>query len=361
MKKLLLLLLVCTQCSSIYPQQVFQLIGMEGDDSSFSQGSYRVMYDDTDDKAYKGKYTPYNTFAVSRKGNEVKFFRQSYLIVPTAQGFRYVTNEVNEVPNDTTLAEMDFEKYYTLRNSVTKPKLFTSKKEIENYIHSLDVSFVDAISVDYERITFITPNFYITEGFESEVHGGAAWFDAREKCNFYKLNPGFGQSSNYLADYLERDRLNKIIIDAVKEGYSDELSPGEPIDENFVMPWAGSLENYGEVYFSFIYFNNRVRVLPFVLLNGNAHRSFLAEGTLFEDEDLIKKFGIKQYGMETKALRDFISPDESTRTSIDEGKIKVYDNNTNRLLAEADFPIYRRLVMSEWALGKYVETWEKEF
>ncbi|MDU1906290.1 MAG: hypothetical protein E6772_16090 [Dysgonomonas sp.] len=361
MKKLFVLIAISMLCTTAYPQQVLQLIGIEGDDSSFSQGSYSVMYDDTDDRAYNGKYTPYNTLAVSRNGDEVKFFRQVYLIVPTALGFRYVANEVIEIPNDTTQAEMDFERFYTLRSSKTKPKFLTSKKEVENYIRSLDVSFVDAISVDYEKITFITPNFYITEGFESEVHGGAAWFDAREKCNFYKLNPKFGQSSNYLVDYLDRDKLNEIIIDAVKDVYSEEESPEEPIDENFSMPWAGTLGNYEEVYFSFIHLNNRVRALPFVLLNGNAHRSFLAEGILFEDEALIKKFGIKQYGAETTALRDFVSPDGSTRTSIDDKKIKVYDNVTNKLLAETDIPFFRRIVMSEWALGKYVEAWEKEF
>lgn len=361
MRKIILAFSFLLICAFSFPQKVIQLIGIDVDDSSYANGSYSTMYDNTDDKAYEGRYTPYHTIAVSRDGDNVKFLRQNYLVVPTAKGFRYLTNEVTEIPNDTTENEFDFEKEYTLQSSVTKPVFFTQRKKVQDYILSLEASFVDAIHIDYEKISFITPDFYITEGFESEVHGGASWFDATEKLNFYKLNPAFSPSSNYMSDYADRKLLNQIIKDAVLSAYYDGEAPEENIDEDYGMPWAGRLGDYQDVYFSFVYVNNRIKLVPYVLLNGNAHRSFIAQGDIFEDENINHKFGLKQYGEETDGLCDFVSPDESTRISIGDEKIKVYDHKSGRLLAENNFPRFHKIVMSEWALGKHVISWEKEF
>lgn len=362
MARLIILSLLLLPALTSYSQQVLQLIGIEADQSDYSKDSYAVMYDNTDDEVYEGKYNPYHTIAVSRNGDEVKLLMQNYLIVPTAKGFRYITNSVKETPNDTTQAEFDFEKEYKIRESYTAPRVFKNKSEIKNYILSLDATFEDAILINYEKISFVSPDFYITEGFESEVHGGASWFNATEVSHLYKLNPDFAQSSNRLGDYISRKDLNNVIIDVVNKDYSEEDErPEEPVDENFLLGWSGTIGTHDEVYFSFLHINNRIKIIPYVLLNGNSHRSFLAAGTIFEDENILYKFGLKQYGEETAALLDFVSPDGTTRIHIDEGKIKVYDTSSGKVLEEKDFPKTGRIVMSEWALGKYTERWEKEF
>lgn len=359
MKKYLFVYLIFLLSMQTRSQDVIQLIGVECDNSSLSEGSYSVMYDNSNDVAFKGKYIPYQTIGVVRKGDDVKLLLQNYLIVPTAQGFKYATQSVGEEPNDTTSVdlEMEFEKHYLYRSSYTVPRFFTNKKKIQDFISSQKPSFEDAIQIHYEKISFITPNFYITEGFESEVHGGATWFNATEISKFYKLNPKLEVSSNRLPDYLDRSAVNRIIKEALKDVYGEN----ESVNDDDLLPWAGPLGEHDEVYFTLVYLNNRVKVIPLTLLHGNSARAFLAMGEPFSDKSLLDKLKVKEYGDETKGVLEFVSPDLSTRTQIEDQKIEVYDNKDNRLLLEKTFPPFNRIVMSEWALGRFVDSWTSEF
>lgn len=340
----------------VHAQEVIQLIGLERDSSSLSQQSYSVMYDHSNDPVFEGKYMPYQTVMVQRKGDTVKICSQNFLIVPTVKGFRYVTQSVVETPN-VDEGELEFEALYKLRSTNSTPCFFDSKQKVKDLIVSENPSFQDAIDINFERISFISPNFYVTEGFDSEVHGGATWFNASEKSKLYKLNPQFAIFSNKLVDYLDRSKVNQIIIEAVKSSYGDESD----IDEDYLLPWGGPINKHDNVYFTLVYQNNQVYIVPLTLINGNSARSFLVEGKPFQDKSLLDKLGIKNNLVPTAKNLEFLSPDKSTRTLIENNVIKVYDQKEGRLLLERSFPKFNKLIMSEWALGGYVDKWSAEF
>lgn len=355
---ILFIILSFTALSHAEAQSVFHLIGFEADQSSFSKESYSVMYDNRDDLDFGEIYTPYFTLGVVRKDDNVSIVKQQYLIVPTSEGFKYITQAVVEEINDTTQAVEEFELEYKYRSSTAIPRLFSKKDEIRSFIHSQKPSFEDAIVINFQKISFITPNFYITEGFESEVHGGATWFNASEISELYAINPKFKSFSNQLTQYMKRQKLNPIVINAAKDIYRDEE---EGIDEEYSLPWGAPINELEDIYFTFQYENNQVNTIPLVLLHGNSARSFLLAGEPFNDPSILEKLSIKQSPSITNDKLEFISPDNSTRVLIDNNKISVYDNISRKLLLEKPIEPFQKVIMSEWALNKFTDKWASEF
>lgn len=358
---ILFITLLFTALNNSEAQNLIHLIGFEADNSSFSKQSYSVMYDNQNDLEFEGAYTPYFTLGIVRNDDKVSIIKQHYLIVPTSEGFKYITQEVVEEKNDTTqdIEEgLEFESEYKYRSSTAAPRLFSKRDEITSFINSQKPSFEDAISIDYQKISFITPNFYITEGFESEVHGGATWFNANEVSNFYSINPKFKSLSNQLTKYLNRKRLNPIVINAAKDVYGNE---DEIIDDEYLLPWGSPINQLEDIYFTFLYANNQVDIVPLILLHGNSARSFLSAGELFNDPAILEKFSIKQSPLKIENVLEFISPDNSTRVLIDNDKISVYDNVSSKLLLEKPIEPFNKIIMSEWAMNKFVDKWVNEF
>ena len=365
-KTLLLIYTVFVSVHIINAQEIMHLLGFEADDSSFGRGSYAVMYDNTDDVNYEKIYTPYYTIGIVRNNDEVKFLYQHYLIVPTQRGFLYLTQEVIEENNDTINAEFNFQKQYDLLDSSSKPIEFRTKKAINDFVLSQKPSFADAIDIRYRKLSFVTPNFYITKGFDSEVHGGATWFNATEVSELVKLNPKFSESSNELRNYYPNEKVNEIIMLAMDNVYGlvmDDSNEDETeINEDTFIPWGGSVKNHDDVYFTFEYNMGRAWVQPLVLLNGNSARSFLAEGKPFISDSIINKFIPQNRSSVSKGMT-FKSPDNnnSTEVEIKNDYVYVYDSNSRKLLFQKEIPPFNKIIMSEWALGKNVKNWEKEF
>jgi len=340
-------------------QNLIHLLGVEVDNSNFGKNSYATMYDSSDDESYDNVYAPYWTLGIVRNGDEISFLQQNYLIVPTAKGFVYITQEVTEVKNDTTQAEMDYELNYELGGSYSKPKLFTDKTIISKFIDTQKTSFKDAISITYRKLSFVTPNFYITEGFDSEVHGGATWFNATEKTELVKLNPKFAETSNKLREYFPDRLVNEIIVLAVDSIYGSNES--EPINENYLIPWGGEIKDHDDVYFTFEFYKGRPWIEPLTLLNGNSARSFLTRGSAFRYAPIIDKFIIRDADESPIKEKGFWSPDNTTDIEVKDGYIYVYNVSDAKLLAKKKIMPFNKIIMSEWALGKYVNNWEKEF
>ena len=340
-----------------------QLIGLDVDKSEYAKGSYGVMYDSEDGGESSKNYVSYRTIGVYRKGDQVKLLSLDFLLVPTAKGFKYVTQSTVEEKmkpyvksDDEDDYDRSFEKEYTLESSFSQPKFFDSKKEIEKFMRSLDPSFDDAISIEYEKISFIRPDFYITRGFESEVHGGASWFNATEITNFYPLNKKMNPFSNNLTHYLPRKKVNKIIIDvACSKDYLDAKC-----SEKTVLPWGSTIEEHQDVYFSLSYLHNQIYLQPLVLLNGNSSRSFLAYGEEKLYPSVNQKFGIKPTPKEKKPYT-FVSPHKHTGVTIENNKIEVIDLDSHKTLYSGKFPKFNKIVMSEWALGRYAKGWSDRF
>lgn len=344
-------------------QESIQLIGLDIDNSAFSKYSYSVMYDSKNPKKL-GNYKPYKTLEVYRKGNSVDILTLNYLLIPTKNGFKYATLNVAE----TELTEKDSLDYdflpsnalssYKLVKSVTKPIFFKTKLKINKFINTLRPSFGDALVIDFNRFSYINPNFYTTTGFTSEVHGGATWFNAKEKVNIYPIDWNKGKISNYILDYLSNFDKNQIIISTVKSmedyGYSNQK-----INENMMLPWSSSIANYKNVYFDFRFKSNGIEIIPLTLLQGNSSRAFLSEGTVIENTKLYKAFNVQKYS-KTSSTITILSPDKLTRTEIGKNTISIYDHNTNKLLKFINTG-FNKVIMSEFAIGKYAKKWADEF
>ena len=358
---LLLLKTVEAEVNSIH------IIGLDIDRSEYAKGSYTVMYDSKGGKKTSKKYVSYRTIGVYRKGEKVKVFSLDFLLVPTVKGFKYVTQSTIEEKMKSYVRatkeddyDRSFEKEYSLETSLSEPKFFNSKKAIEKFMKAHHPSFEDAISIKYEKISFIRPNFYITKGFESEVHGGATWFNATEISRLYPLSKKMKPFSNNLTKYLPRKQVNDII----KKIASDKKYIDEKCSDKTVLPWGSSIEEHKEVYFTFSYLFNQIYLQPLVLLNGNSARSFLAKGEPKLYKDVNKKLDIKWTPLEARLLLNrygFISPDNHTQVTIDNGKIEVVDMNSNKILYQGKFPKFRKIIMSEWALGSYAQDWRDRF
>jgi len=341
-------------------QEVMHLIGLECDDSRFSNGSYTALYNESEKETYDKVFTPYRTLGVIRQGDHVKILNQDYLIVPTYKGFVYFTQCVAEELNDTTSIDEDFEFFKQYKYSMSRefPMQFDQKDKVKEFVFSQKPIFAEALNTDFTKISFVTPDFYITEGFDSEVHGGATWFNATEFVRFNTINPKLEKISGKLTGFLDREQLNIIVIDAVLNmDYGDD----QPVNEEYVLPWRGKISEHNDIFFTLVYENNQVKIIPLTLLSGNSARSFLASGKTFLNRQISDKLNIKPVNEVTGKALEFISPDGSTRTLIEDSIIKVYNHKDNKLLLENRIEPFNKLIMSEWALGKFVKKWENEF
>ncbi|MDP8033859.1 hypothetical protein QJU43_07060 [Pasteurella atlantica] len=371
MKKIAILLL-SVLIQTAYAQEFIQLIGLETDNSGFSEGSYSVMYDNTNDDKQKVKsYVPLKTLGIYRKDNKVQIFSLDYLLVPTKKGFLYATMGVEE----TKINPADYEEYlsedalkeYQLGSSITKPKFFKNKKQLLTFMQKQMPTFQDAISIDFEKISYLNANFYLTTGFESEVNGSASWFNAMEKTAIYPLD-WQGKLSNELLDYVDNNTKNNVVIRAISQGAYESIETD--ITKDYVLPWAGSIDNHKEVYFDLQIGNNGVYVVPMVLLNGNSSRRFLAPTqplSLYSKKDFYKtkihkalKLTPPQWN-QTDDLWLFNSPDQSTYIIIDKNKrLVVKDIKSNQILASQKIN-FNNIIMSEFAVGNYAQKWKEQF
>ena len=316
------------------------------------------------------KYVSYKTLGVYRHNDEVQLFSLDYLLVPTAKGFKYVTQAISEekmIPYKSRKDEEDeyerfFEDDYALESSSSEPKFFDSKKAIKKFMAQHHPTFEVSISMLYERIVFIKPQFYMTRGFESEVTGTATWFLANELTGLYAIDEQYKKHNNQLTSYLSREKINEIVKEvACGKEYLDD----EKCTENTLLPWGKRIKEHQDVFFVFEYLYNQVYLKPLVQLNSNSARSFLASGKVKIYKEVNQKFNIKATEKEAQLHWNqygFISPNNHTRVDISNGKIKVTNLDNDKVLYSGKFPKFKKIIMSEWAVGvNHSRRWRDEF
>jgi hypothetical protein len=343
---------------ALYGQELIQLVGLDVDHTAFANASYGVM-GNSDISEDKEAYKPYKTLGIYRNGNTVRIAMLDFLLIPRMKGFSYATLNVVETDYD---EDADYgmpmtQGMYTLEDSKIKPIFFDSRADIEQFMEGLYPSFADALVVDFEKFSFINSKFYTTTGFDSYVHGGATWFNGDEKINIYPLDWNNGALSNRVSDCLSNAIKNEILIDAVRnvEGY---ISSDEVLDKDFMLPWSSSIDEFQNVFFDFRFLDNGIGILPFSQLQSNSSRSFFKEGHMIENSDIYKLFNVKKPKYTDVVI--IYSPDNSTRTEFVDNEISVYDTKTNTLLKKVELD-FNKVVMSEFARGKYARIWLQEF
>jgi len=361
MPKILIFLFLFSIQNSL-SQEFFQILGLDCDNSELAKNSYAVMYDSESNSNGKiQNYFPLQSIGIYRKGDVVEIFSAKYLIIPTKKGFIYGTLSVEESKFDASDIDFDIpEGTYKLSSSITKPIFFKSKSEIQEFMNRQHPTFEDALRIDYEKISFINPNFYQTMGFESEVHGGATWFNATEKTNIYPID-WQGKISNKLTGYLDHKTKNDIVIQTLKK-MKDYGFFEEKITPNTLLPWSNSINEHDEVFFEIDFSHEGVKVFPLTLLAGNSARSFLAKGNCIENPKIYNDLHLKKYkkGPYSEDTVSFLSPDKSTKVEIFKDKLIITDTKTGKILTQQKIK-YNRIISSEFAGKKNAKKWKEQF
>jgi len=329
--------------------------------SEYSKGSYAVMYDSEVKQREKTIYVPLQTIGIYRKDDTIEIMSLDYLLIPTKKGFIYGTLEVIETKYDSLNNDYDLPNdAYELSRSITKPIFFKDKEIINKFVTQQNPTFKDAIEIDFEKISFINSNFYLTNGFESFVHGDASWFNAKEKTNIYPLDWNGDLLSNKLTNYLDNNIKNEIIINTISnmKNYGFE----EDINASSILPWAGSINNHKDVYFEIDFNQYGLQITPLTLLQGNSSRSFLAKGEALEDQTTYDKLRVTKHkkNINSDKTISFFSPDKTTKIEIFENKLIITDTKSDEILKIVKIS-YNKVVMSEFALGNYAKKWKKQF
>ncbi len=341
-----------------WTQNFIQLIGVEYDDSEFSEGSYAVMYDSKFKKRKNKDYEPFQTIGIYRNVDSVEIMSLDYLMTPTKEGFIYATLDVIETKYNSEKNDLDIpENTYKLSSSITHPKFFKTQESIVKFMEHQKPTFEDAIEIDFEKISFINSNFYLTKGFESYVHGGASWFNASEKTNIYPLDLK-ANLSNKLINYIDNHTKNEIIIKTIND--MKDYNFDENINSNSILPWAGSISDHNNVYYDISFDNNGVKITPLTLLQGNSSRSFLEKGKALKDPKMYNDLKLDKFKLKTPSSISFISPDKTTKIEIVNNQLIITDIKSNSLLKKATLN-YNKIIMSEFALGIYAKKWKNKF
>ena len=357
MKSKLFILFLCLSYISL-GQNFIHLIGIESDDSEFSKGSYGAMYDSDSEKRKSKEYAPFKTIGICRNGDRIEIMSLNYLLTPTKKGFIYCTLEVIETQYKSTENEHDkLESTYNLSSSIVRPKFFKTKESIVKFLQQQKPTFEDAIEIDFEKISFINSNFYLTKGFESIVHGGASWFNAIEKINIYPLDLK-EKLFNKITNYIDNSTKNKIIINTIND--MKNYGFDKNINSNSILPWAGKINNHDKIYYDIDFDNNGVKIIPLTLLQGNSSRSFLAKGKAVEGQKIYHDLKLKKYKRTSNPLISFTSPDKTTKIEIVNNQITITDIKSSTVLKKVILN-YNKIVMSEFALGSYALKWKNEF
>ncbi|MEM9005403.1 MAG: hypothetical protein AAGE59_18000 [Cyanobacteria bacterium P01_F01_bin.86] len=222
---------------------------------------------------------------------------------------------------------------------------------------SVDADFAargaDAQNVtDYEKVSFITDGFYVTEGFWSQTTGGAAWFQAYEKSSVVALS-------------------NREIPTHLRELYSPEqiASGFQPVRDMFGdRRWLGEVIDYvNNSLYTLARVRGNTHVLGLIEVDGNAHRRFHASANMgIAPESIIAydnpPLDFDQFQNLYPAMIDlFVSPNENTVFVLtDEAIVGIDVFSKQEIFRENHNLSFNKVVMVEWATGRFVTRWQQE-
>lgn len=350
--KIIILFMFILIFSNIFADKSILLVGLDTHLSEFLKPNYINSDKEVKDRSME-------TLAIIRNGDKITIKKKPYLIIPTNNGFKYATLEITEKKNIINSETMEYEKQFKLESSDTKVLISKNLNNIKKILKKENIN-KKAISTHYEKISFITPNFYITSGFNSYVHGGASWINIDSFIKLNKINKYFKTNSLKAKNYLSEDLYLKYLLQIVNRFYGKSFK----IDE--ALPWSTSINELKDVYVDFTYGKKGIEARVNAKLQSNSSRNTINSTVIKENKSLFNRFKIynnfKKYEyIQEDYLNLFISHDNISVVALYEDKIKVYDLKTEKLLFENDHGLtFNKVIMAEWAYGKYVKNWEKE-
>ncbi|MBU2515318.1 hypothetical protein KJ966_28715 [bacterium] len=341
------------------------LIGFNTGNSSNDEESYGKMYDN-DDSINRLTYQPFTTIGLIRSNRNILLHTAPYLAAPTINGFVYINSlnkrqKLTEEDIDEDLADPEMYKNY--KWSVDETRIFITSKKDE-IVQTLGKTILneDALYTYFESIDYITPYFMIKKGYTSEVTFGATWFNATE---FIKLESFKTKYSHNLEDFVSQESYREILKNVHKSVYKEYPKGDEPF------PWdSDPWYEKKDAKYTLSRKNGVVHLDALIPCWGNSAREFLAsydtgvapkplinQHTLPFDLNEIKK-------MKSDILDAVISPNLSTVYIFTKTQIHGYDTSTGEMMATFDLKDIlpngraKKIIMVEWALGKYVSKWK---
>ena len=343
-------------------------------DLSSDRQSYMQFYDSN--KELVEKNATNKTIYLTRQGNEIKLASSvDFVASPQRNGFIYLgmaryyepkprdkneSLDSREKKSKTGFKNFGFDytriwktdaksKIPQVRKSVIKK----TKKEIDDEYKKIKVEDREYHRniTDYRKISFISDGFYTTNGFYSLIHGGAAWFEGREKAEVVSLTKD--TMSPKLNDHFSKSEIHR--------GFRKERKE-----------WGEYWENEKPEYFenstfNFARHNGQTHILGLVTVDGNAHRSFYLNADFGRapkefigyqnphiDFDKFKE-------IYPTAIDVFVSPNQNTVFVLTKSEIIGIDVKTKREVYRESHKLkFNKVIMVEWATSGFVKKWERE-
>jgi hypothetical protein len=221
---------------------------------------------------------------------------------------------------------------------------------------------------DYEKIGWISDGYYIADGYWSLIHGGAAWFEAREESRLVHLG------KQKLSGELHKWYSKKTILDQYKSTFDTTRRNGPDAKyNNMDATWErwsvliGGKSGDRIPTFTIERHEGQTRLIGRVLVDGNTHRSFLLE----EDFGLAPKplarydnpvFDFSRAKAIFGDLIDvFVSPGQETVFFLTAAELIGFDvASGDELLRTRHGLKFNKVVMVEWADSRQAEKWRAE-
>lgn len=342
------------------------LIGFDTDTGDNSDG-YGQFYDYK--KPDLNKIVANKTFLIVRKGEQMKIAAKlDYIVSPQKNGFVYL-GQTRYFEAQPRVRNSDFENigvkpfgfnYTRIWQSKTKAGIAAAKAKTvrdtkagidAEFRRSKDKSFEQNIT-DYEKLSFVGNGFYVKQGFWAQITGGAAFFQAEEKADAASLSTK--KVSGKLKSLLPKNEIEKG-FEPVKAEHGDTRFSLEKIDY------------INDSLYTFARIAGKTHLLGLILVDGNAHRSFLADGdfgvapaALVKQENPAIDFAAFQKADEN-VVDVFISPNQNMVVVLTKTEIIGLDGQTKREIFRQKHKLqFNKIVLVEWATNDFAAKWEKE-
>ena len=347
-------------------------------DTDISQDrlSYSQFYDAG--KEFIDKNATNKTIYLIRKDNKIKLASKlSFIASPQKDGFLYLgmARYFEPKPRDKNKNLDRLEKedkngfknfgfdYTRIWRTNSKSKISQSKKavikETKNKIDTehqklkLEDREYHRNITDYRKISFVSDGFYTIEGYYSLIHGGAAWFEGRDKIGIVSVSKE--KISPKLKDYFTKTEIERGFKD-IKEEFGE-----------YRWTFSERIGYFKNSTFNFVRHKAKTHLLGLITIDGNAHRSFYAKADFGQAPKKFISYDNPNIDFEkfTKiyptTIDVFVSPNQNTVFVLTDKKIIGIDVISKKeIYSQVHNLKFNKVIMVEWALNDFVKKWEKE-
>ncbi len=363
------------------------LLGFDTDESGDSD-SYAQYYDDFEKLSEKKPTNRTRLFV--REGEKVEVAAElDFIASPQTKGWLFLgqARYFEPKPRDKNEHLDGLEQKGDLKNfgfdysriwvaadaskiiSATESLIRKTKSEIDKEYKKLnrDEREYHRNITDYEKIGWISDGYFIEDGYWSLVHGGAAWFEARENSRLVSL------AGQLFSGDLDKWYSRKEIVDRYAEYFKidyQDCSGLKSNNSNCVWnKWRTNLSrNHADEMPTFTIERRsaRTRLIGRVLVDGNTHRSFLQTADFGPAPSKLAKYDnpdldFKEAELLFPTLIDvFISPNQDTAFFLTAKEMIAIDTTSGKEIYRRNHGLsFNKVIMVEWAVGPHVERWRK--